>query len=286
MTLATDNMDFNDGTLMCPHGFTCGKTGNKRAWYREDVSPKQLETLLTHEAEVLKETPKVRVSAVEHWIIKHRRSMVARSVLSPGRNRERHVCAWRAGHYLRAHGIRVPEPLAYMERSAAGVITSSWHIFQNLLQYRDVESYVSGLIESGADGLSLEAFLHHLAESLASLEACGAWHGDLSGKNIYTRDGVRFYLIDLDAVQLNVPYDEERRLKNHVQLYDSFCDALSDVLLVPFLESLLPQSCDLRTWMPRVRDDQQKRRAKVEAYWAKYGYPEHINPLRAYRMHL
>ena len=44
-----------------------------------------------------------------------------------------------AGHYLRAHGIRVPELLT-MERSAAGVITSSWHIFQNLLQYRDVES--------------------------------------------------------------------------------------------------------------------------------------------------
>ncbi len=285
MTAVTEHTDSDSRDLMCPSGFTCGKAGKKRAWYRDDVSPEQLEMLLNHEAEVLKETPKVQVRAVGHWIIKCRRSGVGRAVVSPGQNRERHQCAWRAGHYLRAHGIRAPEPLAYLEQGAAGVVTRSWHLFQNLLQHRDVETFLSQVIAEGADGIRLSSFLHHLAEALASLEACGAWHGDLSGKNIYTRDGVHFYFIDLDAVELKAPYDEARRMKNHVQLYDSFCDALSDVLLVPFLESLLPEDCDLRTWMPRVRKEQELRRVKVEAYWAKYGYPEHINPLRAYRTH-
>jgi len=285
VTSAVEMTGPGEGHWLCPPGFVQGRVNGSLAYYREDVTPQQLETLLAHDAETLKETPKVQVRAVEHWIIKHRRSGRGRAILSPGQTRKRHRCAWQAGHYLRAHGIRVPEPLAYVERSFAGAITGSWHIFQNLLHCRDVESYVSGMIERGVDGLSLEVFLQHLAESLQAVEACGAYHGDLSGKNIYTRDGVRFFLIDLDAVQLNVPHDEERRLKNHVQLYDSFCDALSDVLLVPFLESLLPESWELRTWMPRVRVEQKKRRERVEAHWAKHGYPEHINPLREYRMH-
>ena len=61
--------------------------------------------------------------------------------------------------------------------------------------------------------------------------------------------------------------------------YDSFV-TLSDALLVPFIQAMLPEHIDLRIWMPKVRKAQRERRAKVEAYWAKHGPPERMNPLR------
>ncbi len=218
MTVVTDIQDPATNDWLCPSGFVRGRFRGMNAYYREDVTSEQLETLMSHEGEVVKQTRKVCVRSVGHWIIKSRRSAMAGALLFPKRNEARHVCGWCAGNYFRACGIRVPEPLAYMEYGIAGIITRSWHIFENLFECRDVE---------GADELRLSSFLYHLAVAINSLADNGAYHGDLSGKNIFTRDGVRFYLIDLDAVELNVPYDEERRLKNHVQLYDSFCDALS-----------------------------------------------------------
>ena len=128
--------------------------------------------------------------------------------------------------------------------------------------------------------------MHHLALAVKELETVQAYHADLSGKNIYTADGKNFYFIDLEAVQFNVEYDAKKRMKNHVQLYDSFCDALSDLLLVPFLGALMHESLDLRVWMPEVRKAQKERRAQVEASWAKHGQPERINPLRAFRVHI
>lgn len=283
-------MEINGGqleesVLLCPPGFVQADANGSLVYMREDVSVEQLQMLLTHDADVLKETAKVQVRAVGHWVIKERKTDLARALVAPSRNRSRHRCGWLAGNYLRARGVRVPEPLAYLERGTAGVVIQSWHIFQNLQRFRDVETYLSEVIYNGANGPVLAAFLHNLAAELNRLEAAGAYHSDLSGKNIYTRDGLRFYLIDLDAVEYGVPYNDEKRLRNHVQLYDSFCDALPDSFLVPFIGELLTQSHDLRVWMPKVRKVQEQRRAKVEEDWAKHGQPERINPLRAFRPH-
>lgn len=271
--------------LMCPPGFTYTKIKGGAACVRQDVLPEQIELLLSKDAEILKETRKTQVRSVGNWIIKERRSPFYRSAGMPAQNREKHSRPWRAGNYLRMYGINIPEPLAYVERKFTGIVFKSWHIFQNLTFCRDVESYLSEIIIGGATGTVLSCFLRHLAEAVNELEAVNAFHGDLSGKNIYTSDGERFYFIDLDAVEYNVEYDSKKRMKNHVQLYDSFCDALSDSLLVPFLGELLPESEDLRVWMPAVRKAQKQRRAKVEEDWAKHGRPEHINPLRAFQTH-
>lgn len=271
--------------LLCPPGFLRVDINGCNAFLRQDVSPEQLEMLLSHDAVILKDTPKVQVRALGHWIVKERKNDIARALVSPARTRSRHRAGWLAGNYLRARGVRVPEPLAYVERATAGIVAQSWYIFQNLQRHRDVESYLSEVISTGANGLILSSFLHHLAEELNRLEAAGAYHSDLSGKNIYTRDGTRFYLIDLDAVEFGVDYDANKRLRNHVQLYDSFCDALSDSLLVPFIGELLDESHDLRVWMPEVRKEQAKRREKVESDWAKNGQPARINPLREFRSH-
>lgn len=274
-----------EGRLLCPPGFVATRIRGGMAYVRQDVVPEQLELLLSREGEILKETRKNKVRAVGNWIIKERRSQLLGIAGTPSRNREKHSRPWRAGNYLRMYGINVPEPLAYVERRVAGMVAGSWHIFQNLNHCRDVETYLSEIIITGATGMMLASFLHHLAVAVNELEAVEAYHGDLAGKNIYTPDGERFYFIDLDAVEYGVKCDQKRRMKNHVQLYDSFCDALADSLLVPFLDELLPESEDLRVWMPEIRKAQQQRRAKVEADWAKNGRPEHINPLRAFQAH-
>ena len=89
-----------------------------------------------------------------------------------------------------------------------------------------------------------------------------AFHADLSGKNIFTKDGSKFYFIDLDGVVLSAHYTEELLLKNHIQLYDSFCDFCDHNTLARFHARMLPETEHLETWMRRVVEGQRARRRR------------------------
>ena len=81
--------------------------------------------------------------------------------------------------------------------------------------------------------------------------------------HILTRDGQTFFFVDLDSVALGRCFtDRPPRLRNHVQLYDSFRDRLDDRFLEPFLARMLPSTLTLADWMKRVRRLQSKRRAR------------------------
>jgi hypothetical protein len=269
--------------LLCPEGFMRAKIRGGVAWLRNDVSPDQLEQMLDHEQELLKENEKSKVTRLGHWVVKRRKATGGSTALASLARRDVLRMPWYANHFLRQRRVRVPEPLAYVEYGLAGLATSTACVFQYLDGCKDVESYLFEFIQQGANEEDLSLFLSNLAQSMNALEESGAWHGDLSGKNIYTGNGKHFYLIDLEAVELQVPYTKERRMKNHVQLYDSFCDALMDTLLFPFIKAMTPDSIDLRIWMPEVRRIQEERRTRIEERWEKYGKPEKINPLRALR---
>ena len=264
--------------LLCPKGYRRLKIPGGAAYVRDDLEEKALQALLAHQGEILKASSKSRVRRLGQWTVKEMHHGAASRLIGRARHRSRHP--WMALNYLRIKDVPVPEPLAYIEYGHLGLVKSSAQIFQYLSFCYDVETWLSLQIREGIEGESITAFLNGLAKAVNTLCASGAWHADLSGKNIMTRDGVQFYFVDLDAVQLEGSYDDEKRLKNHVQLYDSFCDALSDTLLVPFIQAMLPEHLDLRVWMPKVRKAQRARRAKVEAHWAKYGPPERMNPLR------
>lgn len=279
----TSETTLDTSMLLCPGGYMEIDIPGGRAYVRQDVTAKQLHILLTHKADILKESSKSQVKRIGHWVIKETRHSPAAGML--GRAARRPRSAWMAAHRLRQHHVHVPEPLAYVEYMRLGVCTRTVHVFQYLSHCPDIEFYLSERIHAGAEGEELAAFLSHLAAAVNGLVASGAYHGDLSGKNIMTRDGHRFYFVDLDAVELGRTYDEDKRLKNHVQLYDSFCDALSDALLVPFIQAMLPETVNLRVWMPRVREEQARRRAKIEKRWEEHGPPERMNPLRAFRDH-
>ncbi len=269
-------------TLLCPEGFTRIAVPGGAAYARRDVDKQQLMKLLAYDGEILKSSAKSRVRRLGHWVIKETRHHWASGIIGRARRQSRH--SWMALHYLHKNGVRVPEPLAYIEYGRLGVVKSSAQIFQYLSFSYDVETYLSMRIREGTEAEFFSSFLAALAASINKLGASGAWHADLSGKNIMTRDGAVFYFVDLEAVEYGCPYDDEKRLKNHVQLYDSFCDALSDALLVPFIGAMLPEHLDLRVWMPKVRKAQQERRARIEARWAKQGPPTRLNPLREFRM--
>jgi hypothetical protein len=161
--------------------------------------------------------------------------------------------------------------MAYIERSAFGIIWFNATISERLAGFRNVERYAAEELDVDRDPDHIRHFLGSLAASVNALGAAGAYHSDLSGKNIFTNDGKTFYFIDLDAVYLHTACGDRLRLLNHVQLYDSFCDQFPDALLGPFIEKMIPDENRPGNWLGRVRAAQQKRRAITEAKWRKQG---------------
>ncbi len=260
---------------MCPPNFRMNRQWGRTVYLRNDVTDEQLKTLLGHPGEIMKSSRKAEVRRVGHWVVKESRAgaALARHTLLRSRYRR----PWLAAHHLRANHVCVPEPLAFVEKGRLGLVSGTVFVLQYLAGQINAEEFLLSLLKQGAGADAIGGFLDRMADGINSIEAAGAYHADLSGKNIFTREGDRFFFIDLDAVLLDTPTDEEARLKNHVQLYDSFCDALSDSLMVPFIGKMLPSSLDLRVWMPRVRKAQQERRVAIEAKWEKQGvHPRRI----------
>lgn len=226
---------------------------------------------LADPGEVLKASSKSAVRRSGEIVIKESRLAGGTGPFKHTFKRARYRQGWIAAHHLRNCGISVPEPLAYIERGGLGIITGNAMLSTYLTGQQNVETFLQILIQRKAGADTIHAFLGALAQAINAFSACNARHGDLSGKNIFTADGRHFSFIDLDDVTIEDEYDEGLRMKNHVQLYDSFCDFLSDSVLVPFITKLLTPAQDLRVWMPRVREAQAQRRELVEERWAREG---------------
>lgn len=240
-------------------------------YYPRHLDAESLWDTLSAEGEIIKGSRKNQVRRVGNFVIKESVFAGGEGPLKHTFQRNRYRRAWFAAHHLRKHGVLVPEPVAFAERGRLGIITSNAMISTYLEGQQNVEQFLHLLIKQNAGADTIHLFLGGLAHAINALTACGARHGDLSGKNVFTAEGRRFTFIDLDDVSLVDPFDEEHMLKNHVQLYDSFCDVLSDSIMVPFLQKILPPGADIRVWMPRVRKAQQERREAVEERWSKEG---------------
>lgn len=234
-----------------------------RVYLTEALTQEALDAVLRAPGEILKSSRKSRVRRVDEYLIKESRGGWGLGLLKHTFQRRRYRRGWVAAHFLQERGIGAPRPLAYVEHGFAGIIAGNTMVMEYLEGYSNVEVFLQTLIRRNAGRDTLIAFLHALADAVNALVETGAYHEDLSGKNIVTRDGVHFVFIDLDAVETARAYDDEQRLMNHIQIYDSFCDQLSDTLLVPFLEQMLPPQVDPRVWMPKVRKGQRVRRART-----------------------
>ena len=148
---------------------------------------------------------------------------------------------------------------------------SSYLVMEFLQGMTNVERFAAQLVQNEADDEHVNSFLHELAHAVTSLQEAEAYHKDLSGKNILTQDGRRFCFIDLESV---VPAARQTRrmvLKNHIQLYDSFCDFWGDDFLEPFLAQMLPEGEDYARWARIVRRGQAARRSRQIALWKRQG---------------
>jgi len=250
-------------------GTIAHRRGIARIYAPEAIHPDELLELLRQPGEVLKQSSKSAVRRVEDCIIKESRGGVGLGMVKHTLWRERYRRGWLAAHRLRAQGVGVPEPLAFVERRALGMVFGNAMVSEYLEGQRNVEDFLRAITQRGAGRDTVVHFLANLADAVNRIEQANAHHTDLSGKNIFTRDGVSFRFIDLDAVILDRPCDESMRMKNHVQLYDSFCDRLNDSLLVPFITRMLPAEHDPRVWMPKVRKLQRQRRHRIEEKWAR-----------------
>jgi len=256
--------------LLCQEDLRRERHGALAIYLMPGIELAEVLDALDRSGELLKDSRKGNVRRVGDWVVKESAPSLLGTVKRTIR-RARYRQAWLSALHLRTNGVRVPEPIAFVEMRRLGVISGHAQITRYLQGHRDVERFAVGLVRRGAGRDTLVLFLDALAEAIRGVEAAGVWHADLSGKNILTADGANFTFIDLDAAQPDTAYSEERRLKNHVQLYDSFCDFINDQLMVPFIQRLLPADIDHRVWLPHVRFVQQKRRHKLELRYARRG---------------
>ncbi len=254
--------------LLCNDDLQTVRRGLKRLYLRKEVTPEAVTAALKAPGDPLKASRKASVKVVGEWVVKRSHGRFGTGLARHTFRRTRYRRAWLAAHRLGSYGVLVPEPIAYVEWGM-GILWRNAFVTAHLDGCRNVEDFLRALIQRGGARDTLEGFLERLADAVNRLSGSGAYHADLSGKNIFTRDGQEFYFIDLDAVELDREYTDELRLKNHIQLYDSFCDELNDLLLVPFIERMLTHEHDLRVWMPAVRNGQKKRRDRIERKWAK-----------------
>lgn len=249
------------------------RRGLTRVYLANGVTEEAVRAALHETGDELKCSQKSRTRLVGQWVIKSVGGPFSTRLLKLSSRPARYRRGWDAACFLHDHGIAVPMPVAYVEWGIAGICWRNAFVSQYLDEQVNVEEFLRALLKRRASAETVALFLQELADAVNALTATGAYHADLSGKNIFTADGRAFTFIDLDAVVLGEPYDDDRRLKNHVQLYDSFCDELNDSVLVPFIERMLAAHHDTRVWMPAVRKGQRERRHRVEERWAKEGKP-------------
>jgi len=243
-----------------------------------ETSVNAVRDILNTPGKTLKRSNKTLVQLVDGWVVKQSDGALFSRLLRLTLRRKRYRRGWRAAQHLRQHDVLTPRFLAYVETSFAGLITRNAAIMEYLDGLLNVEEFVRALIRRGAGPDVIKACLAALADAVNGLNAAGAYHADLSGKNIFTGDGRAFYFIDLDAVELGGTYTDERRMTNLVQLYDSFCDELNDMFLAPFLMRMLPTGYDPRVWLPRVRAGQRRRRARLARRREKQGRGKNLLP--------
>ena len=237
---------------------------------RTDLPLERVLDALQAPGEVLKTSSKSETRRVGDWVVKSSRRDPFIGTLKRTVLRARYRTGWMAALHLAREGVHVPRPCAFIERGRHGLITGNTVITEYLDGCMDVEHFADAMRDEWTEDDTHE-YLAALAGAVNGLSACGAYHSDLAGKNILTRDGAIFYFIDLDGIVLHRPHTKAMRMKTHVQLYDSFCDRWDDTVLGPFIARMLPNPDALPEWMQTLPRFQAKRRARTEALWRKQG---------------
>ena len=248
--------------------------GDVRVIVAQGIPESDVQRALEKVNEVLKVTAKSTTFRSGDWVVKcspaNFRWEMMRLLI--GNNRYRRT--WEALHRLRSRDVCVPAPIAYIEQRQWVCVKRAAVVIEYLAGWTNVEEHARTLVRERADDGAIATYLAEIAAAIRGLERAGAYHADLSGKNIMTDKGIRFAFIDLDGICFPRTIADRDRLRTHIQLYDSFCDYWSDRLLRPFIDALWPENAvPPEDWFDRVRMGQAVRRARQQARWRKQGVP-------------
>lgn len=253
----------------------CDSIGSLIIYRRRDLPLEEvrrvLESALRGDGETLKVSEKSETRRIGAWVVKLWRAATPLAVLKLSVLGGRYRRAWIAARHLERFGVGVPMPGAFVAMRRLGACTGNALLSAYVAGTCTVEQFADRLVENGAGEGEIEQFLFALADAVNGLCRAGAYHGDLSGKNILTKDGKGFYFVDLDSVVLNRSYTAAQRMKNHIQLYDSFCDRWGPRLLDPFIVRMLDAGRDCKVWLENVHEGQAARRARQRAVWRRQG---------------
>lgn len=239
----------------------------RTVYRRKEVALASVLAAMETPGETLKRSKKSETRRVGEWVVKASRTDTLLEPIKRMFWRRRYRQGWIASRSLEMQGVAVPRAIAFVERTLFGLAIGTCLISEYLEGVHTVEDHARALVARGADTEGIKAFLSALADAVNALCATGTYHTDLSGKNILTKDGATFLFIDLDGVVIGRPYTGKIRMKNHVQLYDSFCDLWNQETLDPFITRMLPSGYDPQTWLCHVHQGQAKRRARIETIW-------------------
>lgn len=254
-------------------------SADARVHLAKGVDEADARAALNEVSDVLKVSAKSTTYRSGNWVVKSSQADFSLETLRLLSGQNRYRRGWNALHRLHAQGVHVPAPVAYVEEQRWGRTRRAALMTAYLAGWANVEEHARVLVRERADDGAIAAYLSDIAAAVRGLEQAGAYHADLSGKNILTEDGERFAFIDLDGIAFPRRISNVDRLKTHIQLYDSFCDYWSDRLLRPFVDALWPQDATPpEDWFARVRVGQATRRARQQARWRKQGVtpPRHL----------
>src|SRR5690606_21021118 len=121
---------------------------------------------------------------IHNRVIKEVRAHDVWEWLRQTRHRGRLIESFDIARYLIHRNVLVPTPRAVADWRYMGMVYRAAVVWDYLDGYENVEVFGRSLPRDEAP-----AFLTGLANAINQLTAAGAYHTDLSGKNIFTLDG-------------------------------------------------------------------------------------------------
>lgn len=240
------------------------------------VDPEAIRAALQEPGVVVKQSRRTAVRRVGDWCIKESSGNGWLHPLDLTLRPGRYTSGWIVGRTLHANGIPVPRPVSNASQWRGPICVYRATVTEWLEGWTDVEEAARMLAASAAEDEAIREFLGGIDTLHGKLCDARYYHADLSGKNIFCRrpPGAEHFeccLIDLDSVRRVRSVSTRLRIRNAVQLYDSFCDLWDERLLGSMVCRVMGLSRFDADTFEQVRSIQQVRRARIEAVWARQG---------------
>jgi len=235
-----------------------------RIWSNEEnFDPEIFLSEIFNKGIVLKKTAKVSSFQWRSYFVKKTNYPIYEGIFRHLFLSNRCRNAWNISNYLIHAHIPTPKPIAYLEMLNYSLPYQHFFLSEYLFDSYNVEIFIKDDIYS-RKGITLEDFFNTMKEFLLLLWEKGIYHKDLSGKNLLTVNGKSIYLVDLDSTHLINHFTIKYKIRNLIQIYDSFCDFVDEYILKDLIFTVLNDSSlnKLTIIYNKIKELQRQRRTQ------------------------